>query len=578
MSWDYDAVTMTLIQRLLCCTLALGLVPAPAQTKNEAASSSALSGELFLEILLGEMQVLQGDAGSGYALLLDAARKSGDEALYERAVDVALRARAGEASLRAASAWRQAFPQSRKANQRVLQIQVALQRLKDAQYSLRQELRLAPEKDRGALILSIPGFFNRAADKALALEVTEQALAEWLDQPNLGAQAWTTIGQMRAQNQNLEGALQAAQRGAALNPQRPEPLWLAIELARTLPSARTWVAQSLAQNEDPSLHQAWARVQIELGQLQDAERAMAQRVQKNPKEATSWLVLGAIRQELKNFKDSNDAWQQFLTLSQGQAPLKREREQALLGLAQNSVELKDDAQAEKWLAQIGDGENTWRALSLRAAILGRQGRVAEGRQLITTRPVRTVKQERERTLAEVQYLRQFKQWQAVYELLSMIVKQLDDEDDDLTYELAMAAEKVGRVEEMEKALREIIERNPRYHHAYNALGYSLAERNIRLDEARQLIIKALEFAPEDPYITDSLGWVEFRLGKFAEAEAILRRAFESKPDAEIAAHWGEVLWTMGQKDKALSVWRRAAQLNADNDTLIETLRRLGVKP
>ena len=90
--------------------------------------------------------------------------------------------------------------------------------------------------------------------------------------------------------------------------------------------------------------------------------------------------------------------------------------------------------------------------------------------------------------------------------------------------------------------------------------------------------KALEFAPDDPYITDSLGWVEFRMGRFKEAEAILRRAFESKPDAEIAAHWGEVLWTMGAKDQALEIWRRGIQLGVDNETLQETLKRLGVKP
>ena len=116
---DYDSFTMTLIRCLLCCTLALGLVPALAQTKEAPPPTSNLTGELLFEILLGELQVLQGDPGAGYSLLLDAARKSGEEALYERAVDVALRARAGDASLRAASAWRQAFPQSRKANQQI---------------------------------------------------------------------------------------------------------------------------------------------------------------------------------------------------------------------------------------------------------------------------------------------------------------------------------------------------------------------------------------------------------------------------------------------------------------------------
>ena len=113
---DYDRMTMTLHQRMLCALLAIGLSGAWAQPPEQTPpQSSNLTGEWLLEILLGELQILQGDPGAGYSLLLDAARKSGDEALYERAVDVALRSRAGDAALRAASAWRQAEPESVKA-------------------------------------------------------------------------------------------------------------------------------------------------------------------------------------------------------------------------------------------------------------------------------------------------------------------------------------------------------------------------------------------------------------------------------------------------------------------------------
>lgn len=569
---------MTLIQRLLCCTLTLGLVSAFAQTNSQRLPQSNLTGELLYQILLGEMQVLHGDAGAGYSLLLDAARKSSDEALYERAVEVALRARAGEASLRAASAWWQAFPQSRQANQRVLQIQVALQRLKEAQPVLRQGLYLAPEQERGELMLSIPGLLGRANDKALAVQVTEQALADWLESPVLGAQAWTAIGQMRGQNKDLNGALQAALRGAALNPKRSDPIGLGIKLARTLPAARSWVPQALAQSDDPALHQDWARVLIELGQLPEAERMITLRIEKNPQDASSWLLLGAIRQEMKNFKAASQAWQRFLKETEGKPQSQREREQAWLGLAQISIEEKNDVQAEQWLAQVGSGENTWRALLMRAAILGRQARLAEGRQLISSHPVLNARQERERTLTEAQYLHEFKQWQAAYEHLTVAHSELENADDDISYELALAAEKVDRLQEMETLLRDIMKRNPRYHHAYNALGFTLADRNMRLDEAKELIIKALELAPEEPGIIDSLGWVEFRLGRLKEAESNLRRAHEARPDAEIAAHWGEVLWAMGQKEPALAVWRRAIQMSADNETLRETLKRLGVQP
>jgi tetratricopeptide (TPR) repeat protein len=130
---------------------------------------------------------------------------------------------------------------------------------------------------------------------------------------------------------------------------------------------------------------------------------------------------------------------------------------------------------------------------------------------------------------------------------------------------------------MERLLRNVIASKPDYLQAYNALGYSLAERNTRLPEAKQLILKALELAPDDPFITDSLGWVEFRSGNLAEARRILEGAFKARPDAEISAHLGEVLWAMGQHDQAIDIWKEGAQINGENETLLQTLKRLRVK-
>jgi Flp pilus assembly protein TadD len=149
---------------------------------------------------------------------------------------------------------------------------------------------------------------------------------------------------------------------------------------------------------------------------------------------------------------------------------------------------------------------------------------------------------------------------------------------DLMSELAMVFEKLKRYDEMESVLRELIKLKPEDPHAFNALGYSLADRNIRLVEARQLITQALQLAPEDAYIQDSLGWVAFRQGQYAEALKILQTAYKARPDAEIAAHLGEVLWVMGQRQEAGAIWREGLLLKADNDTLVETLKRFEFKP
>jgi tetratricopeptide (TPR) repeat protein len=218
-----------------------------------------------------------------------------------------------------------------------------------------------------------------------------------------------------------------------------------------------------------------------------------------------------------------------------------------------------------------------RTQSRRADILARQGKVNEARELIRNLPERSPADARMKLSSEVQLLRDNKLYQQAYELLAEATRR-NPKDYDLLYDQATLAEKLGKVDEMERLLRRIIAEKPEYHHAYNALGYSFADRNVRLGEARQLVMKALEFAPDDPFITDSLGWVEFRSGNSAEAARVLQKAYRARPDAEIAAHLGEVLWATGQRDQALAVWREGLQLNPENETLLETLKRLRAKP
>jgi tetratricopeptide (TPR) repeat protein len=201
----------------------------------------------------------------------------------------------------------------------------------------------------------------------------------------------------------------------------------------------------------------------------------------------------------------------------------------------------------------------------------------EARELIRSLPEAQPSDASAKLMAEVQLLKEFKQFPAAYQLLSQALDG-NRKDVELTYELATVAEKIGKFDEMETLLRQVLVIKPDYHAAYNALGYSLADRKIRLAEARQLIKKALEFAPEDPYIIDSLAWVEFRSGNSAEALRLLQKAFKARPDAEIAAHMGEVLWVQGEAAQAKAIWNQGKSLNPANETLLETMHRLSPPP
>jgi tetratricopeptide (TPR) repeat protein len=250
--------------------------------------------------------------------------------------------------------------------------------------------------------------------------------------------------------------------------------------------------------------------------------------------------------------------------------------QAYLALAQIAEQGKDFAKADGWLKRIDSQEDQLNAQFRRASILARQGKVEEARKLIRSQPEKSAQDARMKIAAEVQLLRESKQYRNAYDLLAEATAR-NPGDFDLVYDMAMMAEKLGHLDDMERLLRQVMAGKPDYQHAYNALGFSLAERNTRLGEARQLILKALEYAPADPFIIDSLAWVEYRAGNLAEALQLLQGAFKSRPDAEIAAHLGEVMWTLGRRDEALSIWKEGTQINAENETLLDTLKRLRVK-
>jgi tetratricopeptide (TPR) repeat protein len=249
--------------------------------------------------------------------------------------------------------------------------------------------------------------------------------------------------------------------------------------------------------------------------------------------------------------------------------------QAWLMLAQSAEQRGDFKAAEAWLAKVDDPRRALEVQTRRASILARQGQLERARELIRRVPERSAEDQRAKFVAEATVLREVKHWREAFEVLGEANQRFAD-DTELMYEQAMLAEKIDRLDEMERLLRRVIELKPDNAHAHNALGYSLADRSQRLPEARQLIQRALELSPGDPFITDSLGWVEFRLGNAGEALRLLRRAYATRPDTEIAAHLGEVLWALGERDEARRIWLEARSRDAANDVLRETLARLRV--
>jgi tetratricopeptide (TPR) repeat protein len=532
------ALRLALLSAAMCALPVTGLAQASEPDKTD---NSVLTGELLYEILLGEMNLREGQPAAGFSLLLDAARKSNDVKLFDRAVEIALQARSGDGALLAARAWTQAWPKDRKANNQVLQILLALNQVNESLEPLKKELALAPDLERAATLTLIPRHYARVTDKKRAALVVEQALAPYLSASNANAAlAWTSLGRMRLAADDVAGALDAVRKGQAADIKTQGPSLLALELmGRKENDAEPLVQLALRQQEGTELAMSYVRVLIELGRYPDAAQQLQTITRKDPKLTDAWLVLGSLQFEQGQDKDAEASLARYANLA-----TQKPTENTTRGLTQ--------------------------AQTRRAALLARQGKMREARQLIAQLPASNAEEERNRLLAEVQLLRDHRQWQAALDLL----KAQNSEDNDLLYEQAMLAEKLNQVDEMEKLLRLVIARNPSYYNAYNALGFSLADRNLRLNEAKQLIVKALTFAPDDPFITDSLGWVEFRLGNLNAALTHLQKAYKTRQDAEIAAHLGEVLWVLKRPEEAIKVWREGLDTAPSNETLQETLQRL----
>ena len=553
----------------------------PAPTTDQAPlPQSALDAALFYQLLMGELNVRSGSPGSGFSIILDAARKTRDPALFQRAVDLALQSRSGESALQAAQAWKSALPGSTEANRYILQILLALNRVDEAGKALSVSIRDLPEAEQNAAIASVPRIFVRVQDKKTAADTVEKALATALKQSSTAAAAWTTVGRMRREAGQLALAVEATRQGRAADASAPGPLILALSLASAAPTEITpLLAQAMQDAVQPELRMGYARHLIGQSQQAQALQQLARLNAEHPSFADGWLVHGLLLQETGQLAEAEQKLRQHVTLAQTSQDneVQSRLSEALLALAQMAQRQGQLNQAEQWLAQVPPDTDPIKLASRRADLLTQQGRQDEARQVLAQIKTNNAEQATRKTLVQSMWLRENKLADQAYNLLKQAMTE-QPQNTDLMSEMAMVSEKLKRFDEMESVLRELMKRKPEDPHAFNALGYSLADRNVRLDEARQLITQALKLAPEDAYIQDSLGWVAYRQGQHAEALKILQAAFKARPDAEIAAHLGEVLWIMGQRQEAGTVWREGLLLKADNDTLVETMKRFQFKP
>ena len=590
------------ISVLVPALAALSFVTAPAFAAEPPAANvenSKLDAPLFYQLLLSEIELREGQAGTAYQLMLDAARRAKDEQLFRRATEMALQARAGDQALSAVLAWRQALPESADALRYQIQILVALNRIADVEDPLAALLRQTARPALPGLIEALPRLFGRAADRNGVATVIERTLRPYADATDTKAPASIAIGRAWLVAGDSAKALAFARRASEADPGAEGAALLALDMLPATPEAEAIVKRQLAAGpNNPTVRLLYVRTLATAQRLPEAAAEIEVLTKSDPNLAPPWLTLGALELEMKRPREATVALGNYVRLVEGGAAVNfgvaasapqiagddeddtpanasTALTQAYLLLAQAAEQQQDFAGAERWLARVDNPQRALEVQARRASLLARQGKMKEARELIRKVPEQSPGDARAKLLAETDLLRDRKMYAEAVQVMAQASKAFPD-DTDLLYEEAMLNEKLDRVDEMERLLRRVIALKPDHQHAYNALGYSLAERKVRLPEARALIQKALELSPGEPSITDSMGWVEYRLGNREEAIRLLRVAYQARPDPEIAAHLGEVLWSAGQNEEARRVFRDARSRDAQNDVLRETLARLRV--
>jgi len=484
----------------------------------------ALTPPLIYEILAAEIALQREQPGAAYATYHSLAAQTGDARLARRATEIAIVTGSLADALDSARLWVRldpTYPNARKALDTLL---LANGRVTEVEPALTRELTQA--RQAGTLDTAYPQLQEKLLnlpDRRAAWALAQRLSASDLD--NIQARL------MRARLAHEAGQQQAATDEALaahqLAPDNIEAVLASVQLLQSRPGGR--------------------------------QRTLAQ-----------------LHHQKRDYARATEALQRYVALPED---IERDNGNAFLFLSEIAQKQNDQAGAIQWLERVPTNSRVhFEAQLTRASLLARQSRPEAGLAALSSLKPRNLRETQLQTVTRAQILREAGRYQAAFDVLDRAIRQRKDDKDtiDLLYDRAIAAEKVGRLDVLEKDLRRLIKLRPDDGNAYNALGYTLADHNQRLPEALALIEKANQLNPGDPHIQDSLGWVYFRLGRTQDALDVFRTLWQKSPDTEVGTHYGEVLWHAGQQDAARDIWRQCRQQDPNNELLRDTLKRLGV--
>ncbi len=535
-----------------------------AEADTTVFPAQELTPQILYQLLLAEVAGARGQVAMAAQSYMDLAKRTRDPRIARRAAEIAVVTRQADLASEAARLWMELDPGSMQARQLASGAMASNARIEELQAHLAKALAGQGE-NIGAALMGLNRGLARIPDKALIRRLVTDLTEPYLAQAEAHfarANAAFVAGDPAAASLALDEALR-------LRPDWEQAVVLKAQFqqeespGKGLQTLRDYVtAHPDAREPRISL----ARLLVAARQFGPARDEFEELVRRAPDDRDVVHAAGLLAMQLGDGAAAEKHFKRLIELGFAEPDTLR----MYLGQIAEDAKRFDDAIG--WYKAVAPGKQFVPAQGRIAQVLVNRGKLAEARQHLQSAAREAPADRVSYILAEAQILRDANRNEDAFFVLDEALRS-DPESAELLYESALMAERVGRIEAMEGRLRKLIALKPEHAHAYNALGYSLVDRNLRLDEAEALIRKGLELAPSDPFIIDSLGWALYRRGKLAESLEQLQKAFGLRADPEIAAHLGEVLWMLGRRDEAAKTWKDAAKAHPESTVLGDVIKK-----
>jgi len=523
-----------------------------------------LTGQMLYEFLLGDMANQRGIPGMAAQIYMRLADSTRDPRVASRAAHLAYDAHDIGNAVKAFNLWLELEPTSLQAKQMLSMMLVGEGRLDEARPLLMDMLAAYPDRVGHALMKIYP-FLAQHPDKVAVFSLLRDLTQPY---PRV-AEVHLVLAQAAEAAGKHDAALDEVHQARTLRGEwEAAVLFEAQLLQRDLPQNALELLKKYlaAYPEANEAHLLYARILLEQKKYAESRAEFEHLLNAHPENADLAFAVAMLSLEMGELDVAESGLRQAL------ANGKKDEGTVYYYLGQLGEAKKSIEDALQNYSKVQDGEYVFPARLRIAYLLYRAGKLESARDYLHQTVAQNNQQRVQLILAEAMILRDAKQFEAAYQVLTQGLEKLPNHPE-LLYDTAMLAEKVGKRDIFEQLMRKLIQVKPDNAQAYNALGYSLLERNERVEEAMQLVEKASQLAPNDAGIIDSVGWGYYRLGNIPKSLELLRRAYNVNPDPEIAAHLGEVLWVHGEKEQAKKVWDDALKSHSDNAVLQEAIKK-----